>query len=675
MSSFASFDPFGSAVRLEESKYDSESNRTSRYTNPQPSSLHVKDEVKSPHAIEFAQMNTYRTPFDSPDPILAPAEAPAPAPASVVTLPTVTVPGGPPLHTQQIIQQAQQNNITPVEIDEDNIFHRLTSITNPTPTANENPSDSLPANKPRTTKAHSVQHQKRAPKPFPTTGAAASSSSSSASKAGTAVSPRSFDPVEFGLIPDILTSRELLNRRASEPTLGSRRAAAAAAAAAAAKQQQQHQHQQQSGKEGQPNLSPAASTPRQGQGSSTPRRQLHIDVGGQLSTPDASDVNLAGPFHNVDQGPVTPRRTCSKCSHPSFASNLCATHLTQSAEPATPTTMTRFVHNLWQRRVETTSRLALSWVFWKKGDKYAVQLWQDNMSPERTVIVNGKMTYRGTPQEAEWRLSMVLGRSKSSAFETILGAIPKGANGTGEMVAGWSYDSPYEFELWIDGFPFTEARTNWLSELGSQLMIQQEESGSISASDLHQQHYSDLQYIHSNWTRTQTMNKTSMGYRKQIVEWKFTIRGKKHFIILAHSETSGKRTLTLDGRPILTKKPGLITGLLLKRSMAHRFELDGLNIEVRIQKMDWSDSVRSSSSSSGGGDTSHPPFIYELFIDRVAFQRCTKTLAEYAGGDLLIEEKISARKKEEAKRKKREAELKRDPRAIPSPEPIDEAKS
>lgn len=540
-------------------------------------------------------------------------------------------------------------------------------------------------------KRHHTKH-KRTKTAVPT-----SSSSSSKHHGKSASAPQNFDPFFEAVIPDILSSTEILNRRASEPTLGSRRAAAAAAAAAAKKAEEAAEA--------------SAQQPPQLGGS----HQLSIDPTDKLSVVAASDVNLSGPFQDVAAGPLTPRRICTlpDCNALAFATGLCATHITSQWEdgetPTTPTTVNRAVHRLWTRTSLSSSSSAgevhLSWIFWKKAEKYLVELIEYPLISERTVRVNGKTTFRGKPSDHhssgdEWRLSMILGRSKSSAFEAILGATHHGSRGTPELVAGWTHDSDYDFELWIEGFPFSDAQNNWLSELGAQQAVEAQEReareeeeerqrrldagepestiivSSASQALREQRLYDSLQYIKSHWSRAMTRAKTALGWPKNTVTWRFTLSGTPHTLVLTHSEVSGKRRLILDDADVIVKKPSLLRGLILKRSAAHTLTVDNVPLEVRIQHMDWTGDDAARRLPPGGARSSpQPSFQYQLFINSVPFGRNMRTLPEYAGGVALIEQRIEHEQQQAARRAKREAELKRDPRAVLSPDPEEQATS
>jgi hypothetical protein len=175
-----------------------------------------------------------------------------------------------------------------------------------------------------------------------------------------------------------------------------------------------------------------------------------------LKTDQASNINLDAMGLS---SPVTPRRPCVTCDEPAFAADLCATHLTQKAAggATTPTGVIRRVHSLWSRKCMlsenslTQAKIQLLWSFWKKAEFYEVKLCDDPDSGERSVYVNGKMHYRSHPSAGAWKLSMVLGRTKSSAFEVLLEATPRAqlrGGGTGSVHL---YPGQYEFEIWIEG--------------------------------------------------------------------------------------------------------------------------------------------------------------------------------------------------------------------------------
>jgi hypothetical protein len=178
-------------------------------------------------------------------------------------------------------------------------------------------------------------------------------------------------------------------------------------------------------------------------------------------------------------------------------------------------------------------------------------------------------------------------------------------------------------------------------------------------------HYDALHYIASHWGKQISHSKTSLGYTKNVVTWRFTLSGRKHTLVLSHSEKSGKRTIILDERMLFAHTPSWINGLLLQRSSSQRLDIEGTPVEVRIQKMDWSGSSSSSTSSSS---QNHPPFTYDLLIDGCPFAKCMKTLPEYAGGIVDVEQRIQEQKAAAARRARREAEIKRDPRTVLSPE-------
>lgn len=313
------------------------------------------------------------------------------------------------------------------------------------------------------------------------------------------------------------------------------------------------------------------------------------------------------------------------------------------------------------------------------------------------MLVNGKTNYRSRPSPGFWKLSMVLGRSKSSAFEVLVEATPrshlKGGTGSAHLYAG-----DYEFEVWIDGFYFAEAQNNFLSELGAAQMVamQQAEAegdeaegdgasaagaggGSSSGSgsgkahrSIKAAHYDALHYIATHWSRSHCSSKTRLGYVKNQIAWRFSLSGRQHSLLLVHSERSGKRTLTLDGKLLFVHKPNWINGLLLQRSSSQKTEVDGVKIEVRIQKLDWSSSSASSassSSSSSSGGSSHPAFAYDLIVGGVPFSKCIKTLPEWAGGMVDVEAKLRQQQIKAARKAHKEKELKRDPRTVLSPEP------
>jgi hypothetical protein len=316
----------------------------------------------------------------------------------------------------------------------------------------------------------------------------------------------------------------------------------------------------------------------------------------------------------------------------------------------------------------------------------------DDLTEERTVIVNGKVHYRGHPDSGFWKLSMVLGRGKSSAFEVLVEAVPRSALQP-QACNSHLYAGPYEYTLWIDGFPFPEAQNNWMSELGAtqQIILQKQEleelsreaqglsvshsSSSSSEATFTQRvkaaHYRDLQYIREHWHRKTTCSKSHLGYPKNEVTWAFTLAGRPHQLTLTHSEKSGKRRIVVDGRQIFVHKPNIINGLLLQKHGVHRLEIEGVKLEVRLTKLDHSQAKRgSSASSSSSSSPSHRPnFSYDLLVEGVPFYKCTKTLPEYAGGMVDVESKLQQQQREAARKAKVEAAKQKDPRMMPSPDP------
>ena len=528
------------------------------------------------------------------------------------------------------------------------------------------------------------------------------------------------DVLAHAVIPDILSARAVQSRRASEPIalLGSRRAAEAARAAAAAAAKQR-------------GATPTSASSSQASASATSialpnggvNRRLSIDIDVEkLDTAKASSVNLDPLCRG---SPVTPRVECgvAGCSEALFASGCCALHLTEKFQPATPTTVIRALHSLWSQTVSegvghAKSKLQIKWAFWKKGSYYEVLLWEDREDGERTIFVNGKVNYRSHPEPGFFKLSMVLGRSKSSAFEVLCEATPRlGMQGATHArarapLALYNYPGPYDFDLWIDGFQFQEAHNNFMSELGvaqqvamqaaederdrlqQQQQQQQQAEGGANAggvasaqaearaseaapaqsrSALKAAHYDALHYIRTHWGRSVSHARTRMGYPKNIVEWRFTLGGPAHAhkLVLVHSEKSGKRSITLDDKCLYVHKPNWINGLLLKRSSTHKLQIEAVNIEVRLQKLDYSQlskSDSSSSSSSSSSSASLPAFAYDLIVGGVAFAQCTKTLLEYAGGMVDVEAKLHEQQAKAERKQRREREIKRDPRVQLSPE-------
>lgn len=277
---------------------------------------------------------TYKTPFDSPDPVIGGGvEAAEPA---AVDEPVV----GGDLAEEEIRPRPQRTASMPVQhvaFDADSIFHTTKAS-------------------PRTHERSKPKKKKAAPAAVDT-GAAQSAEGQPEHKRESSLP----DVVFSGVIPEIVSSSALLSRRASEPTLGSRRAAEAArlaaAEAAAANAAKSSAHD--------PSAKPAG----------VPRR-LSIKTE-TLDTAKASNINL-DPLSLAS--PVTPHRCCSQCSAPAFASDYCATHLTQHMEPATPTSIIRRVHGLWSKQIEQTatgsssSRIRITWRFWKRAEHYVITL-------------------------------------------------------------------------------------------------------------------------------------------------------------------------------------------------------------------------------------------------------------------------------------------------------------
>jgi hypothetical protein len=318
--------------------------------------------------------------------------------------------------------------------------------------------------------------------PAPATTRAQPSKSSAFDFAPIVQGSSSADPFAEAVIPDIAFSA----RRASEPTLGSRRLALAAATAAANNQvipSPRRALETTFVHPGAPTLGIVATTPRGNHTAATAGLQArpqpaHIDVGGTLSVKAASDVNIAaGPFAaSTNDGCITPRKGCSQCSSLCVASGLCSTHLLAQFEPGTPTTVARGLHRLWRRKAYYSgARLQLLWEFYQRGEKWQVVLQEEPFSRARSVLVNGVLAWKDVEKGArpvkhhgsverrgdEWKLSMVLGRSRSSSFELILAATPKKAHHapTGQLLPqSWHYDSPFTHELWVNGFYFTEAQ-------------------------------------------------------------------------------------------------------------------------------------------------------------------------------------------------------------------------
>jgi len=132
-------------------------------------------------------------------------------------------------------------------------------------------------------------------------------------------------------------------------------------------------------------------------------------------------------------------------------------------------------------------------------------------------------------------------------------------------------------------------------------------------------------YIRRNWSKSSEFIKTKMNYNKAVLTWHFTILGNKHILVLHHSHTSGKKKISIDGRVLLEKKPG-IAGLF-KKSSFHVFNLHGKVVEVRIRKVEKdSDSTRPESLYS-----------YDLIIDKISFRDCSHTPLELAAGPQEIE--------------------------------------
>jgi len=645
----------------------------------------------------------YKTPFDSPDP---PAGAAPPAQQQQLQQPEPQQQDdvfgledlGPPLTVEHMpadsipsrTQRAKSyagtsargafggsgpstaGTGTHFAFDASSIFHSSASSKTPTGTA-----ASARASK----KKHSGE------KPHAQSTRAASSSSSSATKRGGA--PAALDTsseVFEGVIPDdIFSATAQLQRRGSEPVelLGSRRAAEAARAAAAAKGQQQHAAAAASPAT-RASTTPssaatavaAASAPSSAKGKPAGvARRLSIKTE-TLKTEQASDINL-DPMVGSLASPITPRPSCVTCGEPSFAADLCAVHLTQKAAGGSmsPTGVIRRIHSLWSRKCllsdgSSAARINLMWSFWKKAERYDIKLCEDPSSGERAVYVNGKLQYRSRPEAGFWKLSMLLGKSKSSAFEVLLEATPRSAiKGTGSVHL---YPGLYEFELWLEGFPFAEAQNNFMSELGvaQQVAMQRaddaadEDNPAAGLSAAHQSakaaHYDALHYISTHWSRRVEAAKTRLGYPKHVVTWCFTLHGRPHTLVLSHSSKSGKRTLVLDGRLLFSHTPNWINGLLLHKSSSQKMDIEGVPLEVRIQKLEW--------SGNAGGGQERPQFAYDLLIDGCPFAKCTKTLPEYAGGIVDVEKRVEEQKAAAARRARREAELKRDPRTVLSPE-------
>ena len=646
-------------------------------------------------AVPAGVTQAYRTPFDSPDPILMPEATSqggeeAAASATAATAGSGDDPSRPRTARSQSYTVPHSSGSA---FDAQSIFHA------PHPHSSKHKhrqkqqleSASSASGIPKARKS-GLSSSNLSP---PVIGSAVHASSSASNSADP---KKEEDPVFDGIIPEAVFSGALLARRTSEPTLGSRRAAEAAAARAAAAAAAAANG---AAPQFNTHTAPGADSP------STPvdrRLTIHVE---SLPTDKASNINL-DPLVKSAVGVVTPRLQCKteQCNETAFACGYCAAHLTSQFEPATPTTIIRRVHGLWSRHIRVgvpgAAKIQIEWQFWKRASLYDVKLWEDPLTGERTVIVNGKVNYRSRPPGGSWKLSMLLGRGKSSAFEVMVEAVPRSllAASTGGTGSVHLYPGPLEFELWLDGFPFAEAQNNFMSELGAAqqaAMIAAEAEEAVAGAEAEgadasaaaggwgpsssssssavpskalsakARHYANLHYIHTHWHRSFTASKTRLGYVKNRVEWAFTLGGPTHAhtLRLTHSEKSGKRALELDGKLILVHKPNWINGLLLQRSSSHRFECDGTPMEVRIQKLDWS---HLSKQSSDGSTEDRPSFSYDLLIGGVSFHKCTKTLPEYAGGMVDVEATLREQERKAKRKKDREEAIRRDPRVELSPE-------
>jgi len=497
---------------------------------------------------------------------------------------------------------------------------------------------------------------------------ASSSSSTSTSSSSSSSSSSDVDPFSESVIPAIVVDKAFLARRASEPTLGSRRAALQAqqsqvsAAAASAQSQSPAQQRRQS----LPHIDVNAPTVKRSASERIPMPRKRDD---ETAAAMAAKGMLAPGNPLVE--PITPRRQCEQCNGTAFAHGLCALHLTSKHASSTPTSQIRSIWNVWRLSVQDRpgDLLRLSWCFWKKGEQYRIEMLEHPAISERCVLVNGSVTFRGAIASGIWKLSMVCGRGRSSAFEAIVQATPKSMHRPSVQDA--TYGGDYYYELWIDGFPFVEAQNNYMSELGAALQVRRQEeadeekkrrkkerkmkegeSGSDSDGEgidviklMREELLRDRQYISQHWSRIITQTTTSLNNPKCIAVWNFTIQGKKHRIECHHSQAGGKRVITLDGRTVVKEKPGIIQGYLLRKPSVHVLNIEGKKVEVRIVKI-------------------QDLFEYDLHIDGVPFSKCMKPILDYCGGIVDVDDFLQQQAIEQQRRLERERQRRKDPRLV-----------
>jgi hypothetical protein len=375
----------------------------------------------------------YKTPFDSPSPEPIPLTSNSTDAAAALSFDI-----GEPLERPKSQRTKSANDH--IAFDANSIFHHTNTSKTPTTQSTQ-------------------QSQKKEDKPR-----------SQSTRAGSSTDTQKFPSVKSqtkeldttstvfeGIIPEIVSSRAQLDRRASEPVelLGSRRAAEAARLAREAKAKENaatfvYPSAAAAAPSSNPTSVPSASEPAGVQR----RISIRTDT---LKTAEASNINLD---KMGIASPVTPRKQCETCDGFQFAAGLCALCLTQKAKGdgrTSPTGVIRRVCQLWSRKVSFCHEsnnsdfqariLQIKWEFWKKGEHYSVMLWENEDTGERTVFVNEKINHRSHPPSGQWKLSMVLGRTKSSAFEVLIEATSRSKIGGAD--SSHLYPGKYEFEIWL----------------------------------------------------------------------------------------------------------------------------------------------------------------------------------------------------------------------------------
>jgi hypothetical protein len=291
----------------------------------------------------------------------------------------------------------------------------------------------------------------------------------------------------------------------------------------------------------------------------------------------------------------------------------------------TPTSKLRSAYKLWQRvdnLIEDSMVRKFEWKFVHFDDLHIVRLEEDLFLGLRTVTMNDIIVFAGVLQLGYWSMDAQLG-SKTNGICSVRLEIKDLAH------KGCVY------ELYVDDLPFDGARHLFLSKMASLNLLQRAKFDDKLTAQR------EKNYIRANWFKEEDKDRTSLGFTKSRITWRFTVNGVKHVIVLQHSHSGGKYKINVDGFDKFEKKS------VLSRSKPFKWDFDVgatlVTVLVKLRETPVSNNSANSMAEKASDkarskenkqDKSYEMFDYELLIDGVPFVDNTLAEIDRAGGSI-----------------------------------------